>query len=351
MSGFKPSSRVSVCSLVAAAITCAWVAPAAAQAPGDAAMAESLFREGKRLSGEHKYGEACPRFEESFKLDHGLGTLLNLASCHESDGKLASAWAEFSEAVSQAKRQGDADRAQLAEDHMKALEPKLAHVSVSLAPGASVAGLVIKLDSHEVSQAALGVQIPVDPGKHSLEASAPGKQSYSQTFETPAVATLLAVTVPALQDAPVTGAPPAVAPVAPAASVTPSAAPAAAPAPAPAPAPSSGSHTGVIVSGVATGAFVAATVVTGILYSGKRSDFNSANKSTDSTRFDKRDSAATLGTVNLVCAGGALVSAGVLVYFLATSGSHEAAPTASAGLGIVPLIAPNGGGLLLRGAL
>ncbi|HEY5374114.1 MAG TPA: hypothetical protein VIK01_10545 [Polyangiaceae bacterium] len=349
MSGFKPSSRVSVCSLVAAAIACAWVAPAAAQAPGDAAMAESLFREGKRLSGEHKYSEACPRFEESFKLDHGLGTLLNLASCHESDGKLASAWAEFSEAVSQAKRQGDADRAQLAEDHMKALEPKLAHVSVSLAPGASVAGLVIKLDSHEVSQAALGVQIPVDPGKHSLEASAPGKQSYSQTFETPAVATVLAVTVPALQDAPVTGAPPAVAPVAPAASVAPSAAPAAPPAAAPA--ASSGSHTGVIVSGVATGAFVAATVVTGILYSGKRSDFNSANNSTDTSRFNKRDSAQTLGTVNLVCAGGALVSAGLLVYFLATSASHEAAPAASAGLGIVPLIAPNGGGLLLRGAL
>jgi len=347
MSGFKPSSRVSVCSLVAAAIACAWVAPAAAQTAGDAAMAESLFREGKRLMGEHKYGEACPRFEESFKIDHGLGTLLNLASCHESDGKLASAWAEFSEAVSQAKRQGDADRAQLAEDHMKALEPKLAHVSLSLAPSASVAGLVIKLDSHEVSQAALGVQIPVDPGKHVLEASAPGKQSYSQTFETPAVATVLAVTVPALQDAPLAGAPPAVAPIAPAAAVAPSAAPAAAPAAG----ASSGSHTGLIVSGVATGAFVAATVVTGILYTGKRSDFNSANNSTDSSRYGKRDSAQTLGTVNLVCAGGALVSAGLLVYFLATSGSHEAAPAASAGPSVVPLIGPNGGGLLLRGAL
>jgi hypothetical protein len=345
MLGFKPSFRVSVCSLVASAIACAWVAPAAAQA-GDAAMAESLFREGKRLSGEHKYSEACPKFEESFKIDHGLGTLLNLASCHESDGKLASAWAEFSEAVSQAKRQGDADRAQLAEDHMKALEPKLGHVSVSLAPGASVPGLVIKLDSHEVSQAALGVQIPVDPGKHLLEASAPSKQSYSQTFETPATATVSAVTVPALQDAAI-AAPPAVAAAAPAVSVAPSAAPSAQPAAS----PSSGAHTGLIVSGIATGAFVAATVVTGILYSGKRSDFNSANKSGDSTRFDKRDSAQTLGTVNLVCAGGALVSAGFLVYFLATSGSHEAAPTASARLGLVPLIAPNGAGLLLRGAL
>jgi hypothetical protein len=307
-------------------------------------MAESLFREGKRLSGEHKYAEACPKFEESFKLDHGLGTLLNLASCHESDGKPATAWAEFSEAMSQAKRQGDADRAQLAEDHMKALEPKLGHVSVSLAPGASIPGLVIKFDSSELSQAALGVQIPVDPGKHLLEATAPGKQSYSQTFETPAAATVLAVTVPALQDAPnAAPAVPAVAPAAPVASVAPSATPAAG--------SSSGSHTGLIVSGVATGAFAVGTVVTGILYSGKRSDFNSANNGNDDSRFDKRDSAKTLGTVNLVFAGGTLVSAGFLVYFLATSGSHESPKAASARLGVVPLIAPDGAGILLRGAL
>jgi hypothetical protein len=345
--GFKSSSRVSVCTLVASAIACAWVAPAAAQAAGDAAMAESLFREGKRLSGEHKYAEACPKFEESFKLDHGLGTLLNLASCHESDGKPASAWAEFSEAVSQAKRQGDADRAQLAEDHMKALEPKLGHVSVGLAPGASVPGLVIKFDARELSQAALGVQIPVDPGKHLLEAAAPGKQSYSQTFETPAAATVLAVTVPALQDAPTAAPLPAAAPAAPVAPTAPSAAPAATPAPA----SSAGSHTGLIVSGVATGAFLTGTVVTGILYAGKRSDFNSANNGNDNSRFDKRDSAKTLGTVNLVLAGGTVVSAGFLVYFLATSGSHESPAAASARLGIVPLIAPNGAGLLLRGAL
>jgi hypothetical protein len=51
-----------------------------------------------------------------------------------------------------------------------------------------------------------------------------------------------------------------------------------------------------------------------------------------------------------VLAGGTLVSAGFLVYFLAT-GSHESAPAASARLGVVPLIGPDGGGLLLRGAL
>ena len=49
-------------------------------------MAESLFREGKRLSSEKKFSEACPKFEESYRLDPGLGTLLNLATCHLSFG-------------------------------------------------------------------------------------------------------------------------------------------------------------------------------------------------------------------------------------------------------------------------
>ena len=350
MLGFNRSSRVCVCTLVASAIACAWVAPAMAQA-GDPALAESLFREGKRLLGEHKYAEACPKFEESYKLDHGLGTLLNLASCHEAAGKPASAWAEFSEAVSRAKRDNDNDRAQLAEDRVKALEPKLAHVSIAVAPGASLPGLVVKFDSRELSSAALGVQIPVDPGTHLVEASAPGKQPYSQTFETPATATVLAITVPALSDAP--GAAAAAPPLAAAA---PAATPAATPtAPldgtAPQASPSSSSHTALIASGVATGALLVGTVVTGILYSSKRSAFNSANNGDDPSRNDKRDSAQTLGTVNLVFAGATLISAGVFGYFLATAGSHESAPAASARTFVVPVVSPNGGGLLLRGAL
>src|SRR5882724_4838138 len=48
MLGFIRSGRVYVYTLLASAMACAWVAPAMAQA-GDAALAESLFREGKRL--------------------------------------------------------------------------------------------------------------------------------------------------------------------------------------------------------------------------------------------------------------------------------------------------------------
>jgi hypothetical protein len=319
-----------------------WAIPAAAQ-EGNAALAESLFREGKRLSAAHKYADACPKFAESYKLDPGLGTLLNLATCHEAEGKTASAWAEFSEASSRARRDADNDRAQLAEEHVRSLEPKLAHINIVLTPGPTLAGLVIKFDGRELSSAALGMQIPVDPGQHQIEATAPGKQGYALGVAAPGPAGSTTVTVPQLQDAPRAAAPVAAAPTAARAT------PVAQPAGSSAPAASGPSHTAVIASGVATGVFLVGAVTTGILYSGDRSAFNTANSNRDPDRFSKRDSAATMGTVNLVFSAGTLVSAGLLVYFLASQSSHEAAP--SARLQLLPVIAGNGAGIEVRGAL
>ncbi|MEJ7735736.1 MAG: hypothetical protein WKG00_41925, partial [Polyangiaceae bacterium] len=55
----------------------------------DRASAQALFDAGKLLVADGKYAEACPKFEASFTLDRTLGTLLNLADCHEKVGKVA----------------------------------------------------------------------------------------------------------------------------------------------------------------------------------------------------------------------------------------------------------------------
>lgn len=177
--------------------------PVMAQSPSDKALAQSLFDEGKKLMEAGNYAEACPKLAESQKLDPGGGTLLNLAVCHQKEGKTATAWAEFEEALSQAKKEGRPEREAFAREHIAELEPKLSRLTVTVTPAtASVAGLQLKLDGAVLGKAAWGASLPVDPGKHTLEASAPGKKSWTGDVEVGTDADKKSLEVPALEDAP-----------------------------------------------------------------------------------------------------------------------------------------------------
>src|SRR4051794_23940777 len=69
----------------------------------DVADAEDLFRRAKSLMASKHYSEACPLFKESYRLDPGMGTRLNLALCYEANGQIALAWGEFRAVEQQAR--------------------------------------------------------------------------------------------------------------------------------------------------------------------------------------------------------------------------------------------------------
>jgi len=177
-------------------------ASGSAFAQNSAAIAEGLFRDGKKLLDQKRYAEACPKFEESARLDPSSGVKLALGICYEGLGKLASAWGAYLDAISLARRDGRRDREKAATERSAALEHKIAHVTFDVPPGvAQLPGLVVKEDGVAIGAAAWK-NAPIDPGDHSLEVSATGKKPFSTSFSIGAGADSKTVPVPELEDAP-----------------------------------------------------------------------------------------------------------------------------------------------------
>ena len=170
----------------------------------EVALAETLYREGRKLVAEQRYAEACAKFAESYRLDPATGTLLNLATCHEAVGKLASAWLEFSDAARRARREQREDRVRLAEEQLRALEPRLSRLTLHVNPTPGAPDLRVKLDGIVIGPAAYGISAPVNPGAHRIEASATGYEKWVLDVVVGPSADHQQVTVPTLEVARVT---------------------------------------------------------------------------------------------------------------------------------------------------
>ena len=165
------------------AVTLASVAfapPAAAQTVDtDRQIAQQLFDDGRALLEARRYAEACPKFAESQRLDPGGGTLVNLAFCHELEGKTATAWSEFRDALGQAIKDDRKDREELARTHIADLAPKLMRVVVQVPERLAARDPEINLDRSKLPEAAWNTPIPVDPGEHRVSVSIAGGQPWS----------------------------------------------------------------------------------------------------------------------------------------------------------------------------
>jgi len=133
--------------------------------PGDAASAETLFGQALEAMDKERFAEACAKLEESLRLDPAVGTLLNLATCEDKLGKIASAWGHLRHALDLLAA-NDARRA-FAEEKAKDLGRRLPQLAVKIVP-AMPAGARAVRDGTELGAASLGVLFPVDPGKHEV---------------------------------------------------------------------------------------------------------------------------------------------------------------------------------------
>lgn len=151
-----------------------------AHAQSRAAEAEQLFRDGKRLMGEKKYGEACAAFDASYKLDPLSTTLLNLADCREKNAQYASAWGAFLEAERMTRANAkDAPLNNTAKDRAAKLEPRLSFLIINVPDESRVEGLLISRNGVSVERASWNRAIPVDGGEYVIEGKAPGHEPWS----------------------------------------------------------------------------------------------------------------------------------------------------------------------------
>ncbi|MEO8875366.1 MAG: hypothetical protein ABI461_07255 [Polyangiaceae bacterium] len=306
-----------------------------AQGASNEAAAQALFDQARGLMQAGNFAEACAKFAESDRLAPGAGTLLNLGGCYEKNGQTASAWATYADAASAADKANRKDWAARAKTRMAAISPDLSKLSIVVPASSQTDGLEVKRDGVVVGASSYGVPIPVDPGPHVIDATAPGHKKWSNVVQVASKKDQIAVSIPPLEAAPDAklATPPAAAVVPPAEQAIPD--------------QTDHSHSntqrvigigvaGVGVVGVAVGA------VFGLIASGKKgdagnncnADLSKCNASGVSDMSSARSS-ATISTVGFI-AGGALLAGGVVLYLTAPKANQEKA------VGL--RIAPNGAG-------
>ncbi len=175
---------------------------ASARSQDNAAAAQALYEDAMTLIKEGNHASACPKLEESQKLDPGMGTQYRLAECYEKTGRLASAWSLYITVADAARQVGRADLESYARGRADALRPKLPKLTILVPKEVeSIPGVEIKRDGSVVGRPLWNSGIPLDPGKHTIEATAPKKKPWKGTIEAKE-GVESSIAVPALDDLP-----------------------------------------------------------------------------------------------------------------------------------------------------
>jgi hypothetical protein len=318
----------------------------------DVAAAQELFDEARGLAHAGKFAEACPKFEESERLDAGPGTEFNLADCYEHAGRTASAWAQFMAVADSLHAIGQREREKIARDRARALEAKLSKLAVNVGSGARVSGLEVKRDGVILGDAQWGSGVPVDPGKHVILAAAPGRQTWQQTVVVGADGKNVTVDVPALDIAQT----PALERATPAEVPTSNATPSTLTTPEAEGSAAHGMDGQKIAALVAGGIGVVALGIGGYFGSQAISKHNQYvpncpnNVCSDPSYVQIHNDAstdATYATVGVTV--GAVAVVGAVLLYVTAPGSRSAS-TRQGGVQVLPAMTARGGELLLRGA-
>jgi hypothetical protein len=141
--------------------------PGAEPSASQVALARRLFADGVRASEEHRLADAQAAFERSYALSQREVTLLNLAVVLAESGKLVAAVEAYRRFLARADGAIEARHGDNARTALAALEARLSNVTITVR--AIRPTDEVRIDDTVIAHEGLGLELPVDPGTHSVE--------------------------------------------------------------------------------------------------------------------------------------------------------------------------------------
>lgn len=287
--------------------------------------AARLFKEGQELMKAQRFADACPKFEDSQKLDAQLGTVLNLAFCREKLGSTWLSWLAYRDAELRADSVGKKDRADFARQHLADLEKNLPKLVLDCGPDKVD---LVTVEERTVPGATNGQPFTAEPGRRTFKFEKAGKKpGATELVVQERSRNAQHVACPALEDLPA----PTPAPVTPQEGDKP-----------PEPAPPPPSHTAAYVSfGVGAAGLVVGTVFGALTLSEKADADKLCNAQTKVCSGNGKsmiDTANTYSWVSNVGFGVGIVGVALGAYFLFTTPSAPA--SANAKVTALPRVLP-----------
>jgi hypothetical protein len=165
------------CALLGASLL-GWSRPSLAQTDEQRAGARTLATEGATAFNEGRYKEAVDLFTKAESLVHAPPHLLFLARAHAKLGQFVKAREAYlkivKEQLSPTAPQAFRDAQTAAEEERKQVEPHIGRLLVKVEGAETAKDLSVTIDGQPFSTVLLGVPQPIDPGEHTVVATATG---------------------------------------------------------------------------------------------------------------------------------------------------------------------------------
>jgi hypothetical protein len=142
--------------------------------------AAALFQEGRRLIDEGNCDAAVTKLKESLLYESSVGARLSIAECVEKMDPLQ-AWRLLKEASALALVNHD-ERVSSAEQHAATVQTRLATILFNLPPASDQRGFDLRVDGDVVDRYVYRSGYATTPGRHVVDAMAPGGRVFSKVL-------------------------------------------------------------------------------------------------------------------------------------------------------------------------